>query len=126
MQIRSPSNGSIHGMAEQVEIINDHYSKFRMSDALMSSYKLIWDDFCSWYLEMIKPDFVDGQPMPVSKGNNGCYYFDFRRILLKVIHPWMPFISEELWHLLKERKDKDCLIVAQWPVFQNKRSIVAD
>ena len=113
-------------MAEQVEIINDHYSKLRMSDALMSSYKLIWDDFCSWYLEMIKPDFVDGQPMPVSKETMDATISIFEN-LLKVIHPWMPFISEELWHLLKERKDKDCLIVAQWPVFKTKdQSLLTD
>ncbi len=99
---------------EQLEIINDHYSKHRMSDALMSSYKLIWDDFCAWYLEMVKPEFIEGNPSPISKETLDATVVFFED-LLKVIHPWMPFISEELWHLLKERKPKECLIVAEWP-----------
>ena len=101
-------------MNEQLEIINDHYSKLRMSDALMASYKLIWDDFCAWYLEMVKPDFVDGQSLPISKETMDATVSIFED-LLKIIHPWMPFISEELWHLLNDRKEKDCLIVATWP-----------
>ncbi|MFN8143614.1 MAG: valine--tRNA ligase [Bacteroidia bacterium] len=99
---------------EQLEIINDHYSKYRMSDALMATYKLIWDDFCSWYLEMVKPEFVDGQAMPVDQKTYESTIAFFEQ-LLKVVHPWMPFISEELWSLLAERKNKDCIIVAQWP-----------
>ncbi len=101
-------------LSEQIEIINDLYSKYRMSDALMATYKLVWDDFCAWYLEMIKPDFVDGKAMPIDKAT-----FDatigFLESLLKIMHPWMPFITEEIWHLLKERSDKDCIIVAEWP-----------
>lgn len=101
-------------LSEQIEIINDLYSKYRMSDALMTTYKLVWDDFCAWYLEMIKPDFVDGKAMPIDKAT-----FDetigFLESLLKIMHPWMPFITEEIWHLLKERSDKDCIIVAEWP-----------
>ena len=99
---------------EQLEIINDHYSKYRMSDALMASYKLIWDDFCAWYLEMIKPEFIDGNPNPISKTTLDIT-ISFFEDLLKIIHPWMPFISEELWHLLKDRKSKDCLIIEKWP-----------
>ena len=102
-------------LQEQLEVINDHYSKLKMSDALMSSYKLIWDDFCAWYLEMVKPDFVDGQPLPMCKETMNATISIFED-LLKVIHPWMPFISEELWHLLSERKENNCLIVAQWPI----------
>lgn len=104
-------------MAQQLEEINDHYSKMRMSDALMSSYKLIWDDFCSWYLEMVKPDFVNGKALPVSKATMDAT-ISFFEDLLRIIHPWMPFISEELWHLLKERKADDCIIVAKWPEFK--------
>jgi valyl-tRNA synthetase len=99
---------------EQIEIINDHYSKHRMSDALMSSYKLIWDDFCAWYLEMVKPEFIDGQPSPISRKTLEAT-IGFMEEILKVIHPWMPFISEEIWHLLKERNKKDCLISSKWP-----------
>ena len=99
---------------EQLLIINDHYSKHRMSDALMATYKLIWDDFCSWYLEMVKPEFVDGQSLPIDKASYEATISFFEQ-LLKVVHPWMPFISEELWSLLGERKEKDCIIVAAWP-----------
>ena len=99
---------------QQVSIINEHYSKYRMSDALMTTYKLIWDDFCSWYLEMIKPEFIDGKAAALDKITVN-YSIQFFEDILKVIHPWMPFLSEELWHLTKERKSSDCLIVADWP-----------
>ncbi|MBK9286078.1 MAG: valine--tRNA ligase [Sphingobacteriaceae bacterium] len=101
-------------LAEQIEVINDYYSKYRMSDALMATYKLVWDDFCAWYLEVIKPEFVDGKakPIDVSTYKSTIYFLEE---LLKLIHPWMPFISEEIWHLLEERDVKDCIIVAQWP-----------
>jgi valyl-tRNA synthetase len=101
-------------LSEQLEIINDHYSKYRMSDALMTMYKLVWDDFCSWYLEAIKPDFVEGVAQPIDKHTYEKTLF-FLEELLKIMHPWMPFITEEIWHLLKDRTEKDCIIVAQWP-----------
>jgi valyl-tRNA synthetase len=102
-------------ISEQLEMINDHYSKYRMSDALMATYKLVWDDFCAWYLEMIKPEFIDGKAQPIDKTT-----FDatikYLESLLKIMHPWMPFITEEIYHLIKEnRSDKDCIIVAEWP-----------
>ena len=101
-------------LSEQLEIINDHYSKHRMSDALMSTYKLVWDDFCAWYLEAIKPDFVDGKALPIDKTTFDAT-INFLESLLKIMHPWMPFITEEIWHLLKERGEKECIIVAEWP-----------
>jgi valyl-tRNA synthetase len=104
---------------EQLAIINDHYAKYRMSDALMATYKLIWDDFCAWYLEMIKP-------APSSSSHGGAYQpvidkatYDatvgFLEKILTLLHPWMPFITEEIWHLLRERAETDCIIVARWP-----------
>ena len=99
---------------EQLEIINDHYSKYRMSDALMATYKLVWDDFCAWYLEMIKPEFVDGKAQPIDAATYEAT-IQFLESLLKLMHPWMPFITEELWHLIKEREAKDCIIIAPWP-----------
>lgn len=102
-------------LSEQIAVIDDHYSKYRMSDALMATYKLVWDDFCAWYLESIKPEFVNGKALPVDKDT-----FDatirFLESLLKIMHPWMPFITEEIWHLIEERKEKECIIVAEWPV----------
>lgn len=90
--------------------LEDHFSKYRMSDALMCIYKLIWDDFCSWYLEMIKPEF--GKPIDQATYNKTVSLFE---TLLKALHPFMPFITEELWHELSSRKQKECIIVAAWP-----------
>ncbi len=98
----------------EIANINDLYSKYRISEALMATYKLVWDDFCSWYLEMIKPDFVDGKSLPVDAYTYNST-IEFFEDILKVLHPFMPFITEELWHLIDERKDKECIIVAEWP-----------
>jgi valyl-tRNA synthetase len=100
---------------QQLNEINDLYSKYRISEVLMTSYKLIWDDFCAWYLEMIKPEFVDGKALPLDKATYDAT-IGFLEKLLKVIHPFMPFISEEIWHLIKERKEKECILISQWPV----------
>jgi valyl-tRNA synthetase len=99
---------------EQLAIINDLYSKYRISEALMATYKLMWDDFCAWYLEMIKPDFVDGKSLPIDKATYDATIVFFEK-LLKILHPFMPFITEELWHLVRDRKEKECIIVAEWP-----------
>jgi len=101
-------------LSEQLAVIDDHYSKYRMSDALMATYKLVWDDFCAWYLEMIKPEFIDGKAQPIDKATYDASISYFES-LLKIMHPWMPFITEELYHLVNERKEKDCIIVAEWP-----------
>ncbi len=103
-----------HRLNEQLLIINDHYSKYRMSDALMATYKLVWDDFCAWYLEAIKPEFIDGKAQPIDKQTYEST-ISYLEKLLTVMHPWMPFITEEIWHLITERQDKECCIVAAWP-----------
>jgi len=90
--------------------IEDYFSKYRLSDALMSIYKLVWDDFCSWYLEMLKPEF--GQPIDPKTYKETLDIFEY---ILQIVHPFMPFITEELWHELKERSEKDCIIVSEWP-----------
>ncbi len=91
--------------------INDYYDRFKISDALMSTYKLIWDDFCSWYLEMVKPTY--GSPIDSATKQSTVGYFE---TVLKLLHPFMPFISEELWHHLGERKGPlDALVLAPWP-----------
>jgi len=98
-------------LSETIESINDNYDKFRISEVLMSLYKLVWDDFCSSYLEMIKPAYqkpVDKATLETTLG-----YFEE---LLKLLHPFMPFISEEIWSLISERESKeDRLIVSPWP-----------
>ncbi|MBA4145949.1 MAG: valine--tRNA ligase [Cytophaga sp.] len=96
---------------QSLEEMEDHYSKFRMSDALMNVYKLTWDDFCAWYLEMIKPEF--GKPIDKKTYKSTVVLFEK---VLKVLHPFMPFITEELWCELSPRQEKENIIVAAWPV----------
>ncbi|MEQ8475395.1 valine--tRNA ligase [Fulvivirga sp.] len=98
---------------ETLTEVEDHFSKFRMSDALISTYKLIWGDFCSWYLEMIKPDYQ--KPIDALTKEATIKFFEK---ILKLLHPFMPFITEELWHELGDRKDNDCIIVSEWPKSQ--------
>jgi valyl-tRNA synthetase len=93
--------------------IEDHFSKYRLSDALMSVYKLVWDDLCAWYLEMIKPEF--GKPVDAKTYQETLAIFEQ---VLKIVHPFMPFITEELWHEIKERAAKDCVIISQWPAIK--------
>ena len=90
--------------------IEDHYSKYRLSDALMSIYKLVWDDFCSWLLEMIKPEYQ--QPIDSKTFNSVIEIFESN---LKLLHPFMPFLTEEIWHFIAERAPEEALIVAQYP-----------
>jgi len=101
-------------LASEVTNLNDLYSKYRISEALMVTYKLVWDDFCSWYLEMVKPDFVDGQPQSIDQYTYQSTV-EFFEDLLKILHPFMPFITEELWHLVDKRSGDDCIMVAEWP-----------
>ena len=89
---------------------NDNLDKYRLSDALMGIYKLVWDDFCSWYLEMVKAPM--NQPIDAVTYNATVSFFEN---LMKILHPFMPFITEDIWHLLQERQDGDDLIIAQQP-----------
>ncbi len=94
--------------------LNGLYDQFRISEALMSTYKLIWDDLCSWYLESIKPAFVDGVGQPIDAVTYEATLTIFEDVL-KLLHPYMPFLTEELWHHLRERKAGEDIIVAAWP-----------
>lgn len=88
--------------------INDQFEKFRISDALHLIYKLIWDDFCGWYLEAIKPNYGEGISKEVY--NKTIYFFEE---LMKLLHPFMPFLTEELWQTISERNIEEALVVAQ-------------
>lgn len=94
-----------------LQTIENHFSKYRISDALMVTYKLIWDDFCSWYLEIAKPAYQ--QPIDKVTYEATVAFFED---LIKILHPFMPFITEEIWHLLKERNEGNDIIVAAMPV----------
>jgi valyl-tRNA synthetase len=98
-------------LSQSLKDLEDHFCKFRISDALLTLYKLIWDDFCSWYLEMVKPAY--GDPIDKVTYEQTVIFFE---TLLKALHPFMPFITEELWHELADRKEYDCIIKASWPV----------
>lgn len=88
--------------------IEDQFSKFRISDALHLVYKLIWDDFCAWYLEAIKPNF--GEAISEEVYQKTIAYFEE---LMKLLHPFMPFLSEELWQNISERSISEALVIAQ-------------
>ncbi len=97
-------------LSKTIETVEDHYSKFRISDALMAIYKLFWDDYCSWYLELVKPAYgasIDEATYQATKG-----FFDK---LLRLIHPIMPFITEELWHAMDDSRDGETIMFASTP-----------
>ncbi len=95
---------------QTLSLINDHYDKYRISDALMSLYKLIWDDFCSWFLEIVKPNYGD----PIDNGTLVAVKTLFEDNL-RLLHPFMPFLSEELWHHIDKRDSHTALVISDWP-----------
>ncbi|MFQ3239470.1 MAG: valyl-tRNA synthetase [Olleya marilimosa] len=90
--------------------IEDHFSKYRLSDALMSIYKLVYDDFCGWLLEIVKPAYQ--QPIDATTYKQVMSIFEDN---LKILHPFMPFLTEEIWQYIAERSPEEALIVAKWP-----------
>ncbi|MCR5513805.1 MAG: valine--tRNA ligase [Prevotella sp.] len=92
-------DAKLKAVAEEMQ---DLFSKYRISEALMAVYKLFWDEFSSWYLEMVKPAYINGEAQPIDRTTYEATlrFFD---ILLKMLHPFMPFITEELWQALYER-----------------------
>ncbi|MCD6346633.1 MAG: valine--tRNA ligase [Bacteroidales bacterium] len=114
--LEQPDTASLAGewfeskLNQTIGIIEDHYEKYRLSDALMACYRLFWDDFSSWYLEMIKPEYqkpIDRQTKQEA--------LDFIEKLLLILHPFMPFITEELWHAVRERESGESIMVSQMP-----------
>jgi valyl-tRNA synthetase len=117
---------SIEWFSEQLKAsileINNYFDEYRISDALKTVYKTIWDYFCSWYLELIKPPF--GQAI------DSFTYFktiDFFKTLMQLLHPFMPFITEEIWHLLDNNEnDNDTIMFTKWPVADNFDANIID
>ena len=97
-------------LAKAVEEVNDHFGKYRISDALMVIYKLIWDDFCSWFLEIVKPAYQS----PIDKTTHEAV-IEFFETNLILLHPFMPFLSEEIWQRIRDRKKDEALIISKWP-----------
>ncbi|MCB0428464.1 MAG: class I tRNA ligase family protein, partial [Mangrovimonas sp.] len=100
--------------------IEDHFSKYRLNDALMATYKLIWDDFCSWFLEMVKPAY--GEPIDAKTLESVISLFEDN---LKILHPFMPFLTEDIWQYITERTPENALIISRWPALKavNERLI---
>ena len=97
-------------LSQVIETVEDHFSKFRISDALMTIYKLFWDDFCAWYLEAVKPAYGAGIDQTTYNATIG--FFD---ALLKMIHPIMPFITEELWQNMAPRTEGETIMTQRYP-----------
>lgn len=94
--------------------IEQKYADYKLSEVLMAIYKLIWDDFCAWYLEMIKPEY--GKPINESSYHQTILYFEK---LMCLLHPYMPFVTEELWQNLSERKEGESICIAPYPAAGN-------
>jgi valyl-tRNA synthetase len=102
--------------------IEDHFSKYRISDALMATYKLVWDDFCSWLLEIVKPAYQQ----PIDKATYDAVIHLFEENL-KLLHPFMPFLTEEVWQHTAERTPEEALMVSNWPKAQKvDTKLIAD
>ena len=99
-----------HQFQKTLELVENHFEKYRISDALMAIYKLIWDDFCSWFLELIKPNY--GSPIAAAAIPKVLTLFENN---LRLLHPFMPFLTEELWHFIDDRTPEQALIVSAWP-----------
>jgi valyl-tRNA synthetase len=97
-------------LSEAIITLDDQFEKYRLSEALMTIYKLIWDDFCSWYLEMIKPAYQQ----PIDKETYETTITLLEKLLC-ILHPFMPFISEEVWHHIRDRKEDDTIMYAIQP-----------
>jgi valyl-tRNA synthetase len=115
--LENPNEQAIHWFENRfnqalVEI-EDNFKQYRLSEALMATYKLVWDDFCAWYLEMVKPTYqhpIDAETLKVTIG--------FFEKILALLHPFMPFITEEIYHdeIFGEKEDLDCIIVGNFPI----------
>ena len=108
-------------LAETVAEIDDLFKKYRLSEALMAVYKLFWDEFSAWYLEMVKPEYMKAIDAVTYEATVS--YFDS---LLRLLHPFMPFITEELWQALADRKEGESIMVAQMPAIKDVNKELLD
>lgn len=98
---------------QTITAVDEDFAAYRLNDALKRVYSLIWDDFCDWYIELAKPEYgkeFDPQKMNVALG--------FFEVLMKLLHPFMPFISEEIWQYIQERSSENALCISEWPKYE--------
>jgi valyl-tRNA synthetase len=96
---------------ETINGVNEDFDNYKLNDAIKKIYSLIWDDFCDWYIELAKPEEY-GQNIPKEKLNTALGFFEQ---LMKLLHPFMPFISEEIWQHIQKRSTEEALLVTEWP-----------
>ncbi|WP_026711581.1 valine--tRNA ligase [Flavobacterium filum] len=126
-EIKQPESSSIAidwyeaKLEKTLNEIEDHFEKYRLSDALMAIYKLVWDDFCSWFLEMIKPGYQ--QPIDSVTYQKAISFLEAN---LKLLHPFMPFLTEEIWQHIATRSTDEALIVSEWPTVSNTNQGLVD
>ena len=106
-------------ISKSITATDESYRKYRISEALMRTYRLVWDDFCSWYLEMVKPAYKS----PIDRITYQKTIESLEK-LLKLLHPFMPFLSEEIWHLIDDRNED--IIVSDWPKSDKFDEIILD
>ena len=114
-------------LKETNDLMNEQFKTYRISEALMTVYRLFWDEFSSWYLEMIKPAYVDGKQQPIDKATMDSTLGFFEK-LMQMLHPFMPFITEELWQHLYDRKPGESIMVSQLtiaPATDDDRKVTA-
>ena len=102
---------------QTIEGINRDFDNYKLNDALKKVYSLIWDDFCDWYIELAKPEEY-GQNIPKEKLNTALGFFEQ---LMRLLHPFMPFISEEIWQHIQERSAEEALLVSEWPMVDDSK-----
>lgn len=106
---------------QTIKAVDEDFAEFKLNDALKEIYSLIWDDFCDWYIELAKPEY--GQPFDPQKMNVALGFFE---ILMKLLHPFMPFISEEIWQYIQDRSAENALCISDWPGYNPELDIQAD
>lgn len=99
-----------HRFQSALKEVEQSFADYRLSEALMNLYKLVWDDFCSWYLEMVKPPYGEA----ISASSKLTIQYNFQ-LVIKLLHPFMPFLTEEVYHQLALRDEKDCITVSDYP-----------
>lgn len=107
---------------QTIQQVDEDFKDYKLNDALKKVYSLIWDDFCDWYIELAKPDNY-GDKFDIQKMNVALGMFEQ---LMKLLHPFMPFISEEIWQYIQDRKPTEALCIADWPVYNAELDIKSD